>query len=209
LSLGDFFRPTAKIGNVTVVERAIKKLRENGFKNIFIIARDKVLSGIFNIVKNGSDLGVSVNYIEEKSSNGTADSLRLAKGKIKGNFLTVYSDIIFENVNIDEIWNSHLKKTNIATLLLTTSPRPSDKGTVKVEGDKILEFVQKPSASDIYLVFAPIFAASEELLDYDGVSLEKDVFPLLAKNKVLGGHLSSEKEIHVHTMEDMERLVLA
>jgi NDP-sugar pyrophosphorylase family protein len=54
---------------------------------------------------------------------------------------------------------------------------PSEKGTLKVEGNKVLQFTQKPKSSDIYLVFSPIFIASKEILDVLGSSLEKDVFP--------------------------------
>ena len=89
--------------------------------------------------------------------------------------------------------------------MLTTSSEPSKKGTVIMEGSKILKFTQK-SKSDIYLVFSPIFAASPDLLEYPGNSLEYDVFPQLAEKGLLNGHLSSEKEIHVHTPSDFKKI---
>jgi len=200
------YRPTAKIKNNTIVEFALKKLRENNFKTIFIIARNKLLTRLFEILKDGVSYGVKINYIEEKTSNGTAESLKLVRGKINANFLVVYGDLYFSKINIEELWNDHLKQNSIATIMLTTSSKPSEKGTVKVEGNKVLAFTQKPKKSDIYLVFSPIFVADPQIFEYAGTSLESDLFPALAEKALLNGHLSSEKEVHVHSKRDLSRI---
>ena len=202
----DEYRCTAKIKNNAVIELAIKKLRENNFKTIFIVARHNFLTRLFEMLRDGTDYGVKINYIEEKSSNGTADSLRLLKGRINTNFLAVYGDVIFNKINIDELWNDHIKQNAVATIMLTTSSKPSEKGTVKVEGNEVLDFTQKPKKSDIYLVFSPIFVAEPQIFEYSGASLEFNVFPELAEKGLLNGHLSSEKEIHIHSKKDLERL---
>lgn len=207
LDLGDgTFRPLARIGDKTLVERAIDRLRENHFTTLFIIARHKVLSKLFEILKTGEDHGVHITYIEEKQSSGTFSSLSLARGKISTPFLVVYGDILFDRVNLEELWNAHLRQKAMATIMMTTSSQPREKGTLRVEGMKVLEFQQKPKRSDIYLVFSPIFAAEPELLEQRGVSLESDVFPSLASRGLLHGHLSSEKERHIHRKEDLRLL---
>lgn len=201
---GDY-SPTAKTKNGFVIELALRKLRENNFKTIFIIARHALLTRLFEILKDGAGYGVKVSYIEEKSSGGTADSLRLLKGRVNTNFLVVYGDIIFSKINIEELWNDHIKQNSIATIMLTTSSKPSEKGTVRVEGNKVLTFTQKPRKSDIYLVFSPIFVAEPQIFEYSGHSLEFDVFPELAEKGLLNGHLSSEKELHIHNRKDLEK----
>lgn len=202
----DEYRPTAKIKNNAVIELAIKKLRENNFKTIFIVARHDLLTKLFEMLRDGTDYGVKINYIEEKSSNGTADSLRALKGRINTNFLAVYGDIIFNKINIEELWNDHIKQNAVATIMLTTSSKPSEKGTVKVEGNKVLAFTQKPKKSDIYLVFSPIFVTEPQIFEYTGHSLEFNVFPELAEKGLLNGHLSSEKEVHIHSKKDLDKL---
>ena len=202
----DEYRPTARIKNSSVIESALKKLRENNFKTIFIVARHNLLTKLFEMLKDGSDYGVKINYIEEKHSSGTADSLRSLKGKIGTNFLAVYGDVVFSKINIDELWNDHIKQNSVATIMLTTSSKPSEKGTVRVEGNKVLTFEQKPKKSDIYLVFSPIFVTEPQIFEYLGASLEFDVFPKLAERGMLNGHLSSEKEIHIHSKKDAENL---
>jgi len=202
----DEYRPIARIKNSSVIGLALKKLRENNFKTIFIVARHALLTKIFEMIKDGTGYGVRINYVEEKSSNGTADSLRLLKGKINTNFLAVYGDVIFSKINIEELWNDHIKQNAAATIMLTTSSKPSEKGTVRVEGNRVLTFTQKPRKSDIYLVFSPIFVAEPQIFEYSGHSLEFDVFPELAEKGLLNGHLSSEKEVHIHSKKDLEKI---
>lgn len=202
---GDFMIGTS-IGGKPLLEHAIKKLRESGFKNIFIIGREGVLTRAFEILRDGTSYGVKITYIEEKVSRGTANTLKLIKGRVSSRFLAVYGDIYFTNINIVKMWEAHLKEMPIATLMLTTSPTPSEKGTVTMEGTKVLQFIQKPKESDVYLVFSPIFVAEPELLGYEGSSLEKEVFPKLADRGLLRGYLSPEKEIHIHKKEDVKKI---
>ncbi|MBS3135840.1 hypothetical protein J4401_02675 [Candidatus Woesearchaeota archaeon] len=205
IRIGNRYRPTVKIGQKSVVELAIEKLRESGFKSIYIIARQNVLTQIFNIIKDGSSFGVKINYVEEKESNGSADSLKAIMGRIESDFLIVYGDILIGNISLEDIWNDHLKHNAVATIMMTTSSKPSEKGTLKAEGNKVLAFTQKPKDSDIYLVFSPVMAASKELLEYHGASLEKDIFPILAGRGLLNGYLSSEKETHIHSLNDAKK----
>jgi len=206
LRIGNEYRITTRIGNATVVERAIKKLRENGFKDIYVIAQQKVLTKVFDLVKNGSDYSVKINYVEEKESRGSADSLKLVKGKINNDFLIVYGHVLFDKINLEALWNKHMKQNSVATLMLTTAANPSEKGTVTMEGDKVLEFKQKPKKTDVYLVFSAIFAASPDIFNYTQGSLEYGVFPQLASQGLLSGHISAEKEVHIHNAADIRKV---
>lgn len=197
------YRPTVKIKGKYLIEYQILKLRETGFNKIFIIGRKEILSAIFEILGSGEEKSIKIVYLEEKEANGTAESLRLLKGKINTPFLVVFCDIIFNQINIKELWNSHIKHNYVATVILTTSPTPYKKGIVKLEGTSILEFTQKPKQADVYIGFSSIFVSEPRIFDFEGASLEKDVFPQLAKKGLLGGHVSSEKEIHIHTMHDV------
>ncbi len=202
------YRITAKVGNSSLIEEAIKKLRSSNFRTIFIIARKKILTQLFSLLGDGSSYGVEVNYVEEVKSKGTAESLKLLKGKVKSNFLVVYGDIFFKKVRIEELWNDHLRQNAVTTLMLTSSATPSKKGIVKIEGSKILNFIQKPAKSDVYIGFSSIFVSGPEIFAYEGNSLERDIFPVLAEKGLLNGHLSSEKEIHVHSKRDIKAIPL-
>jgi len=199
------YRITAKLNGSALIETVVTKLRENGFKTIFLIAREKVINRVFAIVQNGSKFGVTIEYVEEKKSRGTADSLKLIKGKIKTNFLVVFGDVFFKDLNLEDLWDKHIKRKGMTTLVLTTTLDPSKKGIVKIEGSKILEFVQKPIKSDVYLGFSSVFVTRPELLEYIGDSLENDLFPYLAEKGLLNGYLTTSKIIKVHSKKDRKK----
>lgn len=196
----------AKAGRTRIIEMSVKKLREEGFRNIFVIARKNVLTSIFEILRDGASFDVKVSYIEEKESGGTADSLRLLQGKINTDFLVVYGDIVLNEINLEELWMQHIKQNAIATLTLTTSSKPSERGTVDVEGSKIIRFTQKPKQSETYLVFSPIFIANQDIFNYSGSSIEKEIFPELAEKGLLQGRLSSKREVHIHSVNDLKKV---
>ncbi len=194
----DEYRLFTKVDDESVMEKAVKTLRKNNFKEIYLIARHNILTKAFSFFGNGNSYGIKLNYVEEKKSDGTFETLKLLKGKINSNFLVVYDDIIFDKINLNELLETHSRSHAITTLMLTTSNEPSKKGNVVVQGNKVLSFIQKPKISDNYIVFSPVFIAEPELLDYQGTSLEKDIFPELARNNLLAGHISPVKEVHVH-----------
>jgi len=201
------FKPTLKIGDTTVIEYGIRKLRESGFKDIFIIARRSVLTKIFKIIGNGENYGVNVEFIEEKKTSGSAESLRLLKGKIKKTFLVVYCDIIFHEISLKRLWREHVKQKSITTLLISSSTiTRNEVGMVKMEGDKIVEFVEKPKKPESYVFFSGIFVSDPEILEYGGSSLEKDVFPELVERGLISGHLSSKKYLHLDEKNDIGKI---
>lgn len=200
----DEYRITAKLNGKTLIEEMVAKLKEEGFKKVYIIARKLIINSVFSIIQNGSKFGVEIKYLEEKESKGTADSLKLIKGEVNNSFLVIYGDILFSELDLDELWNEHIKRKGISTLLLTTTPQPSKKGVVKIEGSKIKEFIQKPVETDVYLGFSSIFISQPEILEYEGASLENDVFPALAKNMLLNGYLSTTRIKKIHSKGDIE-----
>jgi NDP-sugar pyrophosphorylase family protein len=206
LRIENEFRATMMIKGKPLIVHQVEKLKKEGFKSIYIVSRSELLNRIFEIIKNGEGYGVNVNYIEEVSAKGTMDSLRLLQGKINSTFLVIFGDLYFEKIRLQELWESHIKHDYTSTLILTTSPTPSQKGIVKLEGSKILDFTQKPKQTDVYIGFSSIFVSEPKLLDLEGQSLELDVFPKLAREGYLGGHVSSEKEIHIHEKDDVKKV---
>jgi NDP-sugar pyrophosphorylase family protein len=201
-------RYALKINRLTIIEKAIRKLSESGFKNIYIIADHKTLTNIFNIIGDGSDYKVKVEFINEEFPRGTAAALKLLKGIIKTTFLVVQCDLIFEKYNLNELWQQHLQDKMVATMIICSSLTSSNKcpfGMVHLEGRKITSFFERPApkASGSSIFFGGVFVAEPEIFSYSGKSLEYDIFPELAKRKLLGGQMSSAEHLHIHSHEDL------
>jgi len=207
IKINGVYKPLLKIKNDTIIESAIKKLREEGFRTIYIIAGRSVLTEIIKVIGDGSEYGVKINLIDEKEPRGDANSLKLVMDKIKTTFLVVNADIIFNKIDLKKLWKNHLMQKGIATLLICSSPyNMRNVGTVKMEGNKIIEFDEKPLKTESNLFWFGIFVAEPEIINYDGLSLGIDVFPKLAKKDFLYGHIIGEEYLHIHEKADLKRI---
>ncbi len=195
LRVNDTYKPLLEYKGKPAVEHIVKKLRKYRFGEIYVLGRKHVLSEIFKVIGDGSDFGVELKYVEEKpekpvTKQDTARTLKLLNGRIKKPFLCLYCDVLFD-FDLHAFWNYHLKTASVATLVVKTSSQPHKWGNVEMEGESVVEFVEKPKKAKNYLVFSGIFAASPEIFSQPGNSLEYEVFPALAKKRMLAGYVIS------------------
>jgi len=200
-------RYALKVNHCTVIEKAIRKLRDSGFRTIYIVAGNDTLTRIFKLIGDGSDYGVKINFISEEIQRGSASALKLLRGEIKTTFLVVQCDIVFEHINLNELWRAHQKEKSVATMLVSSISMNKNPiyGYVNLEGNKILSYVEKPKPAKYKssIFFAGIFVAEPEIFSYPGDSLEHNFFPGLAKRGLLGGLMYSGEHLHIHTKEDL------
>ncbi|MBU1135995.1 MAG: sugar phosphate nucleotidyltransferase [Nanoarchaeota archaeon] len=197
-----------KVGHLTIIEKIVRKLSDSGFKKIYLIANHLTLTNIFKIIGDGSDYKVKIEFVNEEIEQGTASALKLLKNKINNTFLVVHCDLIFDDVNLLELWQKHLDEKKVATLLVSSpvvEPNKPLTGNVKLEGNNIIAYIEKPNRKKINsaIFCRGIFVAEPEIFSYSGKSLEFDVWPELAKKMLLGGHVSCTEHLHVHTHEDL------
>lgn len=205
-------RYALKVGYLTIIERAIKKLSDSGFRDIYIVAPHKTLTNIFKIIGDGSDYKAKIKFVDEEVQEGSASALKLLRGKIKTTFLVVHCDLIFDYVNLLELWQQHLQEKMLATILVSSrsigSITSKDRGMfghVHLEGHKVLSFTEKPTPRKLKssIFFGGIFVAEPEIFGYGGKSLEFDVFPELVKRGFLGGQMGGSEHLHIHTHKDL------
>lgn len=197
-----------KIDHQTIIEKEIKKLEYWGFKTIYIIADHQTLTNIFKIMGDGLSHNVKIEYIDEEIPEGTAAAIKLLKGKVKKTFLVVYCDTLLDNLNILELWNHHQKEKMTATILASGSIISNNDtlfGQLNLEGNKVLSYIEKtaPRKINSSIYSRGIYVFEPEIFSYLGKDLESEVFPELAKRKLLGGIISSADHLHVHTHEDL------
>ena len=198
------FRFVAKVGGRTVVEDTVLQLKGFGFSRIFVVGGNDVLVQIFSVLKNGESFGVSVDYVEEREPRGTAHSLALVASKVEGDFLVVYGDLVFR-YDLMRLFREHVVNGGVVTLALSSAARPAEKGTVQLDGNRVLEFSQKVRAASSFIAFTPIFAVNSDVFSVGGDSLEDEVFPKLAQERRLYGLVLPGSEVHVHKKGDLMR----
>ncbi|MFA6420287.1 MAG: sugar phosphate nucleotidyltransferase [archaeon] len=201
----DYFRPCTPFLKTTVIAHNIRFLRSNGFNEVTIIAQKRNLERIEQVLSKEKIPNIDINFVENPPyPKGSMDTLRSA-GILTGTTLFAFGDIIFFNNNIQNFWKTHLLYKGTATLYVQAFMKKSGRaGVVTIEGNKITSFVQKSGQEFSLIHFGAVFIAEPNILDYEGHSLEYDIFPKMAKRKDLIGYLSENPIRHFHTEKELK-----
>lgn len=135
-------KPLLPVGERSVLEISINKLKEFDFDEIFIATNYK--SHLFeSYFGDGSNFGVKITYSKEKGSLGTAGPLRLLKDKLKEPFLVIYGDIL-TSLNFKKLMDFHIKNKADLTLVTKETYLPMRYGIVESEGNIVKDIEEKP-----------------------------------------------------------------
>ena len=166
----------------TIIEHLFDLLKKYGIRDV-ILSTGYLKEKIKDKFEDGSRFGMSIEYIEESQPLGTAGPLKLARKHLKDSFIVSNGDEL-KSINIPRMFRLHKRKNALATIALTTVEDPSHYGVARLDGSRIIEFVEKPTKPVSNLINAGFYILEPEVIDMipNGFAmLEKDVFPKLAK----------------------------
>lgn len=163
-----------------LIKNQISFFIQYGIKKIFIItqsAKKEFREALINLPVE----------IIEKESKGNAAALVSLKDKIKNNFIVISGDT-YNNFDLIRMINKHLSQNKLATMGLMTREQASDYGIAILDGDLIIDFREKTKSLSSHIVNAGIYLFKPEVFELiEGISLERELFPKLAKIKELVG----------------------
>lgn len=130
-----------KLNGKPLIEIVINKLQKFGFLN-FYISVNYLKKNIKKYLGSGEKLNVKIKYLEEKKPLGTAGSLTLLEN-ISENFIVINCDVI-TSLNFMELIKFHDETNSIATIATNIVETKSNFGELKIRGNKVLAFEEKP-----------------------------------------------------------------
>lgn len=141
---------------------------------------------------NAQHLGRRVRVVDEEEPRGTGGALGNLSGMLSGDFL-VYNGDVVTDLDQAALVSFHRQRRALATIALHRMEDPTAYGVVELDPrGHVMRFQEKPSrgeaASD--LVNAGVYVMGEKCLEGipEGptVSLEREVFPSLARGGLFG-----------------------
>ncbi len=182
------------INNRPVLEYIIENLRRHDIREL-LISVGYLGKKIKQYFGDGSKFGVKIKYIDQgKLETGTGAPIYQAK-KFVGNeaFVLYYSDVL-ASIDFTDMIDFHMANSNIATMALTSTKEPSNWGVVRLQGNKVYSFLEKPNKrKDLSnLINAGIYIFEPKIFEYlnEGTKkLEKDVLISLVKKNKLNGYV--------------------
>jgi dTDP-glucose pyrophosphorylase len=138
----DVPKPMLKIGDTPILEIILRKLKSQGFKNVFISV-NYLADVIIDHVKDGAWLGLNVTYLHEDKPLGTAGALGQLQGSVNEPFIVMNSDLL-TNVDFRSVVRFHKKHQAKATLGVREYTFQIPYGVVNIEGTEVESISEKP-----------------------------------------------------------------
>ena len=189
-------KPMLPIGSKPILEINITKAKEFGFKRNFLMVNYKaeVISGYFG---DGSALGVSIEYFEERERRGTAGPLSFLKDIVTQPFVVMNADILTD-LDLKSLLNSHKKNGADLTVALKRVPFDIPYGVAKLGENEVIEALEEKPTIE-YMINSGIYVVSPNLIDLIPDTGMYQMTELITDAKEAG------KSIHGHVFEDSWR----
>lgn len=201
-------KPLLPIKGKPIVEHAILNFKKHGVDEV-ILSIGYMADKIKNYFGDGSKWGMKIDYCVESEPLGTGGALKKAAQGINETFLAINGDNL-----ADFDWTAALSahKKNNAKLTLSLFPVEdvTQYGIARLDGDKILEFVEKPTPEKApsNLNNAGGYIMELDVLDILPIgvsSIERDCFEKIAKLGKMFSHRHLGQWFPTDTMEKYER----
>ena len=184
------------IKGASLIKRQIDFFSGYGIKKVCIITQHT--KNINLLLSEISDAKINVEIIE-KQAKGNADALKAVREKVDNSFIVMSGDT-YNNFNLLKMIKKHMESEKIATMGLMTREKTSSYGTAILDGDLIVDFQEKPKHYSTNIVNAGIYIFKPEIFELIEKisSLEKELFPKLARTKQLVGFFTYGEYLHVN-----------
>ncbi len=160
-------KPMFKILGKPLIHHVIMTLKEAGLKD-FVVVVGHQGEQIKDYLKDGSKLGVNIDYAVQKESLGMADALGTAESLAEDNFFVVNADDIFEASLLKKMIRQF--RGSDAEIVLSCKPvKETWKfGIIRVKDEKVTDFVEKPpkGKEPSNLAVVGVYILPKRIFDY-------------------------------------------
>jgi D-glycero-D-manno-heptose 1,7-bisphosphate phosphatase len=194
-------KPLLLVAGRPFLHYLIDEVRRHGVEDIVLLAgfRADKLSDL-------TMLYPGVRVVVEDSPLGTGGALRHAADLLDEQFFFINGDSLFD-VNLWDL--ASVSDGSMATLALRKVPDISRYGPVVLDGDTITAFGEASVADGDGLINGGVAVLSRAILahfpDAEQVSIEREVYPLLAREGLLKGRPYDRPFIDIGVPSDYER----
>ena len=154
-------KPLLPVGEKSVLEIQIERLKKYGFNEIYLATNYKS-EYIENYFGDGSRYGVKLKVSKEDKPLGTAGPLLLLKKELTEPFIVMNGDIL-SLVNFEELYNFALSKEALLTISIKKEITPFAFGNIFFEEDRVTGIQEKPDI--VMYILAGIYVMRPEILD--------------------------------------------
>jgi len=154
-------KPLLPIGDRSVLEIQIERLRKYGFDHI-IFATNYKANYIARFFGDGSDHGVKITYSKEEEPLGTAGPLSLLRDELVEPFLVINGDVL-TLIDFRKLYDFAVAKGELLTVAIKRHLTPFAFGNIFFEGDYLTGLEEKQDI--VRFILAGIYVMHPAILD--------------------------------------------
>ena len=155
-------KPLLPIGEKSVLEIQIDRLKSFGFNEIYLATNYKS-DYIESFFGDGSRYGVKIKISKERVRLGTAGPLLLLKDQLKEPFLVMNGDIL-SLIDYKKFYDYSINSDSLLTLSVKKEVTPYQFGNILFEGDYVKKIEEKPDI--IMFILAGIYVMKPEIFKF-------------------------------------------
>jgi len=160
-------KPMFKLLGKPLIHHVIDTLKEADLKDYVVVVGHQG-EQIKDYLKDGSKLGVNIEYTLQKQSLGMADALKTAEKLAEDNFFVINADDVFEASLIKQMTRQFHKGD--AEIVLSSKPvmETWKFGIIQVEDEQVTDFVEKPpkGKEPSNLAVVGVYILTKQIFDY-------------------------------------------
>ena len=155
-------KPLLPIGEKSVLEIQIDRLRQFGFTEIFLATNYKS-DYIERFFGDGSEFGVELTISKEEKPLGTAGPLKLLQEKLDTPFVVMNGDILCM-VDFANLHEFAVRQDSLLTLTIKKEIMPFDFGNIFFDGELVTGIEEKPDI--VMYILAGIYVMKPEIFRF-------------------------------------------
>jgi mannose-1-phosphate guanylyltransferase len=183
-------KPIVPVANQPFLLYQIDLMRSGGIDEI-ILSLSYQPRKIEDLLKDGTDYGISIRYAVEGTPLGTGGAFKNAEEHLTATTVVFNGDVL-TGLDLSAVVARHRQTGAVATIVLTRVDNPSAYGLVETTGEgRVQRFIEKPGPDEITCdtINAGVYVLEPSVLRYmpkgEPYSFERGLFPTLLERKEL------------------------
>ena len=156
-------KPLLLVAGRPFMSHVLEALSALDIKDIYILVGWKA-NKIKEYYGDGSRLGLSITYLEQRERMGTAHAIGCAADSIDEPFVCVNGDVVMFESDLRRMLERH-KASGSTVLGAVTVPDPERFGVIEANGDRLVKIHEKPKVPPTDLINAGAFVFGPEIFE--------------------------------------------
>ncbi|MEM4261172.1 MAG: sugar phosphate nucleotidyltransferase [Candidatus Woesearchaeota archaeon] len=198
-------KPLLPIGEKSVLEIQIERLKKYGFDEVYLATNYKS-EYIENFFGDGSRYGVKLKISKEEFPLGTAGPLLLLRDELTEPFIVMNGDIL-SLIDFSDLYEFAIKQNSFLTISIKKEITPYSFGNIFFDGNRVTGIQEKPNIvmyilAGIYVMKPDIFRFFPNKLEYFG--MDNLILNMLEKNEMITKYELKDYWLDIGRLDDYE-----